>query len=38
LWPDSEQAILSDDDEKAERDSGEKKVRFLEGGKMVAPS
>jgi len=32
-WPDSEQAILSDGVEKAERGSEEKKVRFLKGGK-----
>ena len=37
-WPDSEQGILSESDENAERGSEEKKVWFVERKKMVAPS
>jgi hypothetical protein len=38
LKPDGEQGILSEGDAKAERGSEKKKVRFVEGEKMVAPS
>jgi len=38
LWPDGEQGILYECDEKAERGSEEKKARFVEEKKMVIPS
>jgi hypothetical protein len=38
LWPESEQGILSECDEKAARGSEVKKAQFVEQKKMVVPS